>query len=75
MSQIYWYIALADYLKFDYVAVAQNLGPLEKVSRRDPLYWSRAMLFLGKAHVGDVQASIWPDGLREELRKRGIVLL
>jgi len=60
VNQIYWYIALADYLKFDYVAVTQNLGPLESVSRRDPLYWSRAMLFLGKARLtlGDTQGAL-----------------
>ncbi|MBP7935997.1 MAG: aspartate--ammonia ligase [Phycisphaerae bacterium] len=33
------------------------------------------MLFLRKAHVGEVQSSLWPDGWREELRKKGIVLL
>lgn len=33
------------------------------------------MLFLRKAHVGEVQSSLWPDGWREELRKQGIILL
>ncbi len=51
VNQIYWYIALTDYLKFDYLAVAQNLGAFEKTDRRDPLHWSRAMLFLGKARL------------------------
>lgn len=33
------------------------------------------MFFLRKAHVGEVQASIWPEAMREELKKRNIVLL
>jgi len=33
------------------------------------------MLFLRKAHVGEVQSSIWPDEMREELRQRNITLL
>ncbi|NLX13624.1 MAG: aspartate--ammonia ligase [Phycisphaerales bacterium] len=33
------------------------------------------MFFLRKAHVGEVQASIWPEPMREELKRRNIVLL
>lgn len=33
------------------------------------------MFFLRKAHVGEVQSSIWPDELREDLRRQGIPLL
>jgi len=33
------------------------------------------MLLLGKAHVGEVQVSIWPDDMREECAENGIILL
>ncbi len=33
------------------------------------------MFFLRKAHVGEVQCSVWPDDLRTELKRKGIVLL
>ena len=33
------------------------------------------MLFLEKAHIGEVQVSIWPDEMREVCEKAGIVLL
>jgi len=33
------------------------------------------MFFLGKAHVGEVQSSIWPDVMAEASRKAGIQLL
>ena len=33
------------------------------------------MLILQKAHIGEVQASLWPDGLEEEARKYGIEIL
>ncbi len=33
------------------------------------------MFLLGKAHVGEVQVSIWPDDMREKCRENGIVLL
>ncbi len=33
------------------------------------------MYFLRKAHIGEVQSSIWPDDMREELRRRNVVLL
>ena len=33
------------------------------------------MFFLRKVHVGEVQCSVWPDGMREELAKRNITLL
>ncbi len=33
------------------------------------------MFFLRKAHVGEVQSSIWPEESRDELRRRGVVLL
>ena len=32
------------------------------------------MLLLGRAHIGEVQASIWPDDMREECLKHNIVL-
>ena len=34
-----------------------------------------AMLFLRKAHIGEIQASIWPDDQREACRRGGIPLL
>ncbi|MBN1346471.1 MAG: aspartate--ammonia ligase [Phycisphaerae bacterium] len=33
------------------------------------------MLYLRKAHVGEVQCSVWPEEMREELRRRNVVLL
>ena len=33
------------------------------------------MVVLQKAHVGEVQASIWPDEVEEEFEKRKVVLL
>ncbi len=33
------------------------------------------MLILQKAHIGEVQASLWPDGLEEEAKKFGIEIL
>ena len=33
------------------------------------------MFFLRKAHIGEVQASIWPDDIRETAMKHGITLL
>ena len=33
------------------------------------------MLLLGKSHVGEVQASLWPESMREECDKVGIHLL
>lgn len=33
------------------------------------------MFFLGKAHVGEVQSSIWPEGMAEASKKAGIQLL
>ena len=33
------------------------------------------MLLLGRAHIGEVQASIWPKEMRECCRKHGIILL
>jgi len=33
------------------------------------------MFFLRKAHIGEVQSSIWPDELREQLKQRNINLL
>jgi len=33
------------------------------------------MLFLQKAHIGEVQASVWPDRIRDACAKRGIRLL
>lgn len=33
------------------------------------------MMLLGKAHIGEVQASIWPRQMREECEQAGIWLL
>ena len=33
------------------------------------------MFFLRKAHIGEVQCGIWPDDLREELKRRNVILL
>lgn len=33
------------------------------------------MFLLRKAHIGEVQVSLWPDGIREEMLKNGIELL
>ena len=33
------------------------------------------MLFLQKLHVGEVQCSVWPQEMREELRQQNVVLL
>ena len=33
------------------------------------------MFFLRKAHIGEVQASIWPDDVRVEAEKKGVMLL
>ena len=33
------------------------------------------MFFLRKAHIGEVQASIWPDGVRAEAEAHNIHLL
>jgi len=33
------------------------------------------MLYLRKAHVGEVQCSIWPEQMREELKRRNVTLL
>ena len=33
------------------------------------------MLLLGKAHIGEVQASLWPESMIEECEKKGVHLL
>ncbi|MEY8338570.1 aspartate--ammonia ligase [Lachnospiraceae bacterium 62-35] len=33
------------------------------------------MLLLDRAHIGEVQASLWPDGMRQECIKHNIILL
>ena len=33
------------------------------------------MFFLQKAHIGEVQVSYWPDEIREELKKKSVILL
>lgn len=33
------------------------------------------MLMLKKAHIGEVHASVWPNDMKEECKKKGIVLL
>ena len=33
------------------------------------------MFYLRKAHIGEVQSSVWPDGIRAEAEKHNIFLL
>lgn len=33
------------------------------------------MLYLGKAHIGEIQASIWPEEMRRECEELGIMLI
>ena len=33
------------------------------------------MLFLQKAHIGEIQASIWPQSMREECKRLGMPLI
>ncbi len=33
------------------------------------------MFFLRKAHIGEIQSSIWPDGMRQECKDNNIVLV
>ncbi len=33
------------------------------------------MILLHKAHIGETQASIWPDAMRQECREAGIPLI
>ena len=33
------------------------------------------MVLLHKAHIGEIQASIWPDGMRKECREAGMPLI
>jgi aspartate--ammonia ligase len=33
------------------------------------------MVLLQKGHIGEIQASIWPDEQREECRKAGMILI
>ena len=33
------------------------------------------MFFLRKAHIGEVQCSLWPDQMLEEARKEGVAIL
>jgi len=33
------------------------------------------MLYLQKAHIGEIQTSLWPEGMREECRENNIFLL
>ena len=33
------------------------------------------MLLLGKAHIGEVQASLWDQETRDQCREAGVVLL
>ena len=33
------------------------------------------MVLLHKAHIGEIQASIWPDDMREECKKMGMNLI
>ena len=33
------------------------------------------MVMLHKAHIGEIQASIWPDSMRQECREAGMPLI
>lgn len=33
------------------------------------------MLLLQKAHIGEVQSSVWPDDVEKEFKKKGVILL
>ncbi|MGI5910477.1 MAG: aspartate--ammonia ligase, partial [Sphaerochaetaceae bacterium] len=33
------------------------------------------MFFLNKAHIGEVQASVWPQEVRDEGRRHGAILM
>jgi aspartate--ammonia ligase len=33
------------------------------------------MLYLQKAHIGEVQAGVWPEAMRRECEKHGMELL
>jgi aspartate--ammonia ligase len=33
------------------------------------------MYYLRKAHIGEIQSSIWPQEMKEEARKRGVFLI
>lgn len=33
------------------------------------------MFFLGKAHIGEVQASVWPEDMKKECARNGVILL
>ena len=33
------------------------------------------MILLHKAHIGETQASIWPDNMRQECREAGMTLI
>jgi aspartate--ammonia ligase len=33
------------------------------------------MLYLRKAHIGEIQASLWPQAMKEECRQKGVFLL
>ena len=33
------------------------------------------MFFLRKAHIGEVQASVWPQGMIDECKAKGVELL
>ena len=33
------------------------------------------MLFLRKGHIGEIQASIWPEEMRQECEKIGMLLI
>ena len=33
------------------------------------------MIYLRKAHIGEIQASIWPDEMRKECMEAGIPLI
>ena len=34
-----------------------------------------SMLLLGKAHIGEVQASVWPEDTQKLCAQRGVMLL
>jgi peptidoglycan lytic transglycosylase len=51
LNQILWYRGLIHYMKGEFQAAMNLLGRFEKSAHKDPGFWSRGMLFLGKAYL------------------------
>ena len=63
-----------DRMRFEYhKSIANNIYPF---TLGGGIGQSRlCMLLLEKAHIGEVQCSIWPDHMRESQQEKGIILL